>query len=91
LPVAAAHHVEPPVAQIADGRHTGAQRAAQAVRDNLVDLLLGESGHPIEGVLLTVGNQVHVGVDEARQHGGCRMVDDLPVRAEGPGNRIRRR
>jgi hypothetical protein len=32
--------------------------------------------------LLTVGNQVHVRVDEARQYGGLREFDDLPVRSE---------
>jgi hypothetical protein len=69
LRVAPVDHVEVPVAQVAHRGHPGGQVPAQRLGHHRLDLLIGVARHAVQRHRPAVGDQVHVSVDQARQHG----------------------
>ncbi len=82
LPVTAFQDAEAPIAEIADRGHTCGELKPQALRDDRIELVIGEPGDPIQGADAAVRDEMHMGVDQPRQ--GCRvgMVDYLPLLAD---------
>lgn len=71
LAISAVKDAKSPIPEVADCRHTRRELIAQRAGDDLVDLLGGEAGDPVQGRVSTVGDEMGVRVDQAGQQRPC--------------------
>ncbi len=75
LRVSPFHHIEVPVAEVTDRRHTSGELPSQGLDDHGVDFFWRVLREPLQRHHTAVADEVDMRVDQPRQHGRIAVID----------------
>src|SRR4029453_13834829 len=88
LRVSPVHHVEMPVAEVTNRRHTSGQLPSQRPGDHGLYLVRGIPGDALQRQSTAVANEVDMSVNQPRQYSRIAVVDQLTLGGQFVGRRL---